>query len=100
MIYLGYVYFNTSEKEPSGAAGVALTGMVSVAVDRRYIPLGSTLLAAVPVLDEKGVQETTNDWTETERAYTGDSSIPDILGSVSNSFSYKGTNCKWRKKNI
>jgi membrane-bound lytic murein transglycosylase A len=26
--------------------------MVSVAVDRRYIPLGSTLLAAVPVLDE------------------------------------------------
>ncbi|MFK7948485.1 MAG: murein transglycosylase A [Saprospiraceae bacterium] len=47
-----YVYFNTSEKEPSGAAGVALTGMVSVAVDKRYIPLGSTLLAAVPVLDE------------------------------------------------
>ena len=47
-----YVYFNKSKKEPSGAAGVPLTGMVSVAVDKRYIPLGSTLLAAVPILDE------------------------------------------------
>ena len=45
---------------------------------------------SVPVLDDNGVQETTNDWEETERAYTGDSAIPDILGSVSNSLSYKG----------
>lgn len=45
---------------------------------------------SVPVLDVNGVQETTNDWEETERAYTGDSAIPDILGSVSNSLSYKG----------
>jgi TonB-linked SusC/RagA family outer membrane protein len=45
---------------------------------------------SVPVLDDNGVQLTTNDWEETERAYTGDSSIPDLLGSVSNSFSYKG----------
>ena len=45
---------------------------------------------SVPVLDGNGVQETTNDWEETERAYTGDSTIPDILGSISNSFSYKG----------
>ena len=45
---------------------------------------------SVPVLDGNGVQETTNDWEDTERAYTGDSTIPDILGSVSNSFSYKG----------
>lgn len=45
---------------------------------------------SVPVLDTDGVQTTTNDWEATERAYTDSSSIPDILGSVSNSFSYKG----------
>ncbi|GGW69091.1 TonB-linked SusC/RagA family outer membrane protein [Winogradskyella epiphytica] len=45
---------------------------------------------SVPVLDANGNQETTNDYTETERAYTGDSSIPDFLGSISNSMSYKG----------
>lgn len=46
-----YVFFNKSKKEPSGAAGVPLSAMASVAVDKRYIPLGSTLLAAVPILD-------------------------------------------------
>ncbi|SFN63311.1 SusC/RagA family TonB-linked outer membrane protein [Salegentibacter flavus] len=45
---------------------------------------------SVPVLGANGEQETTNDWQDTERAYTGDSSIPDLLGSVANSFSYKG----------
>ncbi|HEA30114.1 MAG TPA: SusC/RagA family TonB-linked outer membrane protein, partial [Leeuwenhoekiella sp.] len=45
---------------------------------------------SVPVLDGNGVQETTNDWQATERAYTGDTSIPDLLGSIANSFSYKG----------
>lgn len=45
---------------------------------------------SVPVLDANGVHQTTNDWQETERAYTGDSSIPDLIGSVSNSISYKG----------
>lgn len=45
---------------------------------------------SVPVLDTDGVQTTTNDWTETERAYTGDSAIPDVLGSVSTNFGYKG----------
>ncbi len=45
---------------------------------------------SVPVLDENGAIATTNDWQATERAYTGDSSIPDLLGSVSNSISYKG----------
>ncbi|WP_289054617.1 SusC/RagA family TonB-linked outer membrane protein [Carboxylicivirga marina] len=45
---------------------------------------------SVPVLDADGNQLTTNDWEETERAYTGDSSIPDLNGSVSNYFSYKG----------
>ncbi|MGK0325593.1 MAG: TonB-linked SusC/RagA family outer membrane protein [Polaribacter sp.] len=45
---------------------------------------------SVPVLDADGNIETTNDWEDTERAYTGDSSIPDLLGSISNDFSYKG----------
>lgn len=44
----------------------------------------------IPVLDEQGNHETTNDWEATERAYTGASSIPDILGSISNSLYYKG----------
>ena len=45
---------------------------------------------SVPVLDANGEIATTNDWQDTERAYTGDSSIPDLLGSISNSISYKG----------
>lgn len=45
---------------------------------------------SVPVLDASGVQETTNDWEATERAYTGDSSIPDVLGSIANSINYNG----------
>lgn len=45
---------------------------------------------SVPVLDANGNQETTNDWQDTQRAYTGDSSVPDLLGSVLNSFKYKG----------
>lgn len=45
---------------------------------------------SIPTLNADGTQATTNDWRETERAYTGDSSLPDLLGSVSNSFSYKG----------
>ncbi|MDA9330459.1 SusC/RagA family TonB-linked outer membrane protein [Flavobacteriaceae bacterium] len=44
----------------------------------------------VPVLDTDGTQLTTNDWEATERAYTGDNSIPDLLGSISNNLSYKG----------
>ncbi|MFP2994397.1 SusC/RagA family TonB-linked outer membrane protein [Spongiivirga sp. MCCC 1A20706] len=45
---------------------------------------------SVPVLDANGEIATTNDWQETERAYTGDSSIPDFLGSIASSISYKG----------
>jgi TonB-linked SusC/RagA family outer membrane protein len=44
----------------------------------------------IPVLEENGTHATTNDWEATERAYTGASAIPDILGSVSNSLYYKG----------
>ena len=45
---------------------------------------------SIPVLDANGNHETTNDWTDTERAYTDASTIPDVLGSVANSFGYKG----------
>jgi TonB-linked SusC/RagA family outer membrane protein len=45
---------------------------------------------SVPVIGADGEQELTNDWQQTERAYTGDSTIPDFLGSISNSFSFKG----------
>ncbi|HKK80059.1 MAG TPA: murein transglycosylase A [Phaeodactylibacter sp.] len=38
---------------PSGAGNVPLTAGYSIAVDRRYIPLGSCLLAAFPVFDNK-----------------------------------------------
>lgn len=44
----------------------------------------------VAVLDADGNQTTTNDWTETERTYTGETSIPDLLGSVATEVSYKG----------
>ena len=45
---------------------------------------------SVPVIGGDGNIETTNDWQDTERTYTGHSSIPDLLGSISNSLSYKG----------
>lgn len=45
---------------------------------------------SIPVLEGDGSHATTNDWEETERAYTGASSIPDLLGSIRNSLSYKG----------
>ncbi|MCM5662596.1 SusC/RagA family TonB-linked outer membrane protein [Galbibacter mesophilus] len=45
---------------------------------------------SVPVFDANGEIATTTDWQDTQRAYTGDSSIPDLLGSVSSTFSYKG----------
>ncbi|MFP4095807.1 MAG: SusC/RagA family TonB-linked outer membrane protein [Cyclobacteriaceae bacterium] len=47
---------------------------------------------SVPVFDAEGNHLTTNDWSETERAYTDDTTVPDFLGSVSNSFSFKGFN--------
>ncbi len=46
----------------------------------------------VPVLDANGAHDTTNDWDEAGKAYSGDISIPDVIGSVRNSFSYKNFN--------
>jgi membrane-bound lytic murein transglycosylase A len=48
-----YTFFLRKRSYPSGAGNVPLTADYSVAVDRRYIPLGSCLLAAFPVFDHK-----------------------------------------------
>ena len=47
-----YVFFKLNDPTPIGAASVPLTADYSVAVDTDIIPLGSTLLAEVPILDE------------------------------------------------
>ncbi|QXP63069.1 TonB-dependent receptor [Polaribacter sp. HaHaR_3_91] len=41
------------------------------------------------VLNADGTQATTNDYQEAGEAFTDSSSIPDLLGSISNSFRYK-----------
>ncbi len=50
-----YCVFTQRERpKPVGAAKVPLTIDLTVAVDPNYIPLGSVLLAKVPVLDDDG----------------------------------------------
>lgn len=50
-----YAKFLANEKlKPVGASKVPLTSDISIAVDDNFIPLGSVLLAEVPVLDEQG----------------------------------------------
>ncbi len=46
----------------------------------------------VPVLNANGSHKTTNDYQDAQRAYTGDSSVPDMFGSISNNLSYKNFN--------
>ncbi len=46
-----YTFFTPRKTQPRGAGSVALSKEFSIAVDRRYIPLGSCLLAAFPVYD-------------------------------------------------
>lgn len=48
-----YTFFIRQHSRPSGAGNVPLTPGYSIAVDRRYIPLGSCLLAAFPVFDQR-----------------------------------------------
>ncbi|MFH4967057.1 TonB-dependent receptor [Gaetbulibacter sp. M240] len=43
----------------------------------------------IPVFDENGARATTNDWAEAQRGYVNESSIPDVIGSITNSFRYK-----------
>ncbi|MFZ2897471.1 MAG: MltA domain-containing protein [Saprospiraceae bacterium] len=49
-----YSFFRLEKKNITGAGQVPLMEDISVAVDKRYFPLGCTLLAAVPVFNKKG----------------------------------------------
>ncbi len=49
-----YTFFKPRNSLPKGAGHVPLTEGISIAVDRRYIPLGATLIAAVPKYNEEG----------------------------------------------
>jgi len=49
-----YVFFKLTDPIPKGAANVELTKNLSIAVDTEVIPMGSTLLAEVPILDRNG----------------------------------------------
>ena len=53
-----YVYFRRADTAPTGAGGVALTPMISVAADPAHYPLGAVLLAEVPNANKPGVKET------------------------------------------
>ncbi|MBK7872878.1 MAG: murein transglycosylase A [Saprospiraceae bacterium] len=48
-----YTFFTPRKTRPRGAGSVPLMGDFSIAVDKRYIPLGSCLLASFPVYDRK-----------------------------------------------
>ena len=48
-----YTFFSPKNTPPKGAGHVPLSPELSIAVDERYIPLGSILLAAIPVYDKK-----------------------------------------------
>ena len=49
-----YVFFQKMEEEVIGAGFFPLTAGYSVAVDPRFIPIGSTLLAELPDIDPSG----------------------------------------------
>lgn len=49
-----YTFFSAGLDKPVGAANVPLTPLHSVAVDPAFMPLGSVLLAQVPILNGKG----------------------------------------------
>jgi membrane-bound lytic murein transglycosylase A len=54
---VSYTIFTQKEKpRPVGAAKVPLTNDYTIAVDKSYIPLGSVLLAEIPILDDNGNQ--------------------------------------------
>ncbi len=48
-----YTFFYRKKSRPTGAGAVPLHPDISIAVDPKYLPLGSCLLAAVPVFDRK-----------------------------------------------
>ncbi len=47
-----YSFFKPRNTPPKGAGHVPLEKGISIAVDRRYIPLGATALASIPKFDE------------------------------------------------
>lgn len=53
-----YVYFRNADTAPTGAGGVPLTSMISVAADPAHYPLGAVLLAEVPNPTKPGIRET------------------------------------------
>ena len=53
-----YGFFEVSEGEARGAAGVELTPMISVAADPQHYPIGSVLIASVPVIGKMNEFET------------------------------------------
>jgi Membrane-bound lytic murein transglycosylase len=48
-----YVFFKPVDSNPKGAGLVPLTKLHSIAVDTRYIPMGSILLASIPIVNGK-----------------------------------------------
>ena len=53
-----YGFFRLADGEARGAAGLALSPMISVAADPKHYPLGSVLLARVPVPGSPGSFDT------------------------------------------
>ena len=49
-----YTFFTPQKSSPRGAGLVPLSTDFSIAVDSKYIPLGSVLLGKVPIVDKKG----------------------------------------------
>jgi membrane-bound lytic murein transglycosylase A len=49
-----YTFFKPLKSRPLGAGNVSLTAGHSIAVDTRYIPLGSVLLAEIPKIGKDG----------------------------------------------
>lgn len=49
-----YTFFTPKSKKIIGAGHVPLTTDYSIAVDRRYIPLGSCMLALMPIINPEG----------------------------------------------
>ncbi len=48
-----YVFFSPQDSKPIGAGNVPLTPFISIAVDRKHIPLGAVLLANIPILNSE-----------------------------------------------
>ena len=53
-----YGFFKLSDGAARGAAGLALQPMISVAADPEFYPLGSVLIANVPVVNQPGTYRT------------------------------------------